>query len=563
MMSVASAALGFPCVPGYDLIERIGQGGMGEVFRARQAATGRMVAIKILIPSSLEDAAVCVMRFRREAELMARAAHPHIVAMLDAGTSAGRPYLVTEFISGGDLRRLLKPGQPLPLDQARPILKAVADALQCLHQQGILHRDLKPENILLDGETPKLADFGIAVEETHVGQLTRASQAIGTPGYAAPEQHYRLPIDERADQFALASVAYEMLTGHKPLGAFKRPSEHNRHLSSKVDAVLLRALQEDRNDRYPDVGQFTRALDAALAQGTGRNNRRAVLTAACAGIAGLGLAVGASPFLWMLLQGNKGSEPLPTITNSLGMQLVLIPPGEFLKGATPDDLDADDSERPQRLVQIANSYYLGAHEVTVGQFQAFVQATGYQTEAEKEGGGYWDDVSRSIRFDPEVHWRLPNWGRPAELDHPVTQVRWNDAVAFCEWLSALEGVLYRLPTETEWEYACRAGRTTRWCCGEDLGSLVDVAWYDANSHSQVQPVGRKKPNRWGLYDMHGNVCEWCQGSPPAQVGQAKKPCCGGSFENGPMECRASYRDCMPPSYRYFTIGFRVCRMAGP
>jgi formylglycine-generating enzyme required for sulfatase activity len=186
--------------------------------------------------------------------------------------------------------------------------------------------------------------------------------------------------------------------------------------------------------------------------------------------------------------------PLETITNSLGMKLALIPAGEFLMGSPDSDEIALDREKPQHQVKITRPFYLGVYLVT-------------HADYEKVMG---DNPSRF-----KGHRR-----------RPVEQVSWFDAVAFCNQLSDLErypryyensgdevsivdGNGYRLPTEAEWEYACRAGTTSKWSFGDEESQLPEYAWYDANSDNTTHPVGEKEANPWGLHDMHGNVAEWC------------------------------------------------------
>ena len=231
-------------IPGYEIIRPIGQGGMGEVYLARQLSLGRPVAVKILSLVSRSDPSEQIARFRREAELMARVHHTNVVQVHDSGTVDGRPYLVMEYIEGGDLRGRMEPGRLLPGDQVRPLVLPVAQALTCLHAHGIVHRDLKPENILMHhGCTPMLTDFGLAVLDTDVGGQTQTDGLMGTPGYVAPEQQYGLGVDERADQYSMAAVIYELLTGHRPLGILKPPSQLGPGLGPGVDTVLLRALR--------------------------------------------------------------------------------------------------------------------------------------------------------------------------------------------------------------------------------------------------------------------------------------------------------------------------------
>jgi formylglycine-generating enzyme required for sulfatase activity len=188
---------------------------------------------------------------------------------------------------------------------------------------------------------------------------------------------------------------------------------------------------------------------------------------------------------------------------SIGMKLKLIPAGEFLMGSPDSDPDADNGEKLRLRVRIMKPFYLGVYPVTRGQFRRFVEAAGYRTEAEKvgKGGRGWDGAAGNWVQNPKFTWRSPGFEQTD--DHPVVNVSWNDASAFCEWLSGQEGQKYRLPTEAEWEYACRAGSQTRYCFGDDEKMLGEYAWYAANSGSRTHAVGEKKPNAFGLHDMHG------------------------------------------------------------
>jgi formylglycine-generating enzyme required for sulfatase activity len=232
------------------------------------------------------------------------------------------------------------------------------------------------------------------------------------------------------------------------------------------------------------------------------------------------------------------------ITNSIGMKLVRIPPGEFKMGSGEsaeataaffnktygeDLLSAGffKGEHPQHRVRITKPFYLGTYHVTRGQFRQFVKDSGYKTEAEKAhnpGAWGWDPDKKEFSFNEKYSWR--NTGFDQTDEHPVVNVSWNDAVAFCKWLSKKENKTYRLPTEAEWEYACRAGTTTRYYSGDDPETLAKVAnvadaafkaKYPGEKYTIkasdgyvfASPVGSFKPNAFGLYDMHGNAWQWC------------------------------------------------------
>ncbi len=242
----------------------------------------------------------------------------------------------------------------------------------------------------------------------------------------------------------------------------------------------------------------------------------------------------------VLLFGSPAvGQQLKEITNSIGMRLVLIHAGSFTMGSPVNELEVRPDETPHE-VKISKSYYLGIYEVTQEQYD------------------------KVMGHNPSAFQGAKN---------PVETVSWNEAVSFCKRLSSgpdekLAGRVYRLPTEAEWEYACRAKNTTSYCFGDKAESLEEYAWFGEGRGGSEHPVGEKKANSWGLYDMHGNVWEWCQdwyGNYPA--GDATDPngpsegtsrvYRGGSWNGLAAHCRSAHRSSNDPLRRSYSLGFRV------
>jgi predicted Ser/Thr protein kinase len=241
-----------PLFPQLEVLELIGRGGMGAVYKARQPSLDRLVALKVLPPEAGRDPAFAE-RFNREARALARLSHPNIVAVHDVGRAGEFYYFVMEYVDGANLRQVLRDGQLTP-EQALRIVPQICDALQYAHEEGVVHRDIKPENILLDKKgRVKIADFGLAKllgHDTGNFTLTGSRQVMGTLYYMAPEQVERpLEVDHRADIYSLGVVFYEMLTGQLPVGRFPMPSE-KAGTDAFLDDVVLRALEREPAKRY-------------------------------------------------------------------------------------------------------------------------------------------------------------------------------------------------------------------------------------------------------------------------------------------------------------------------
>jgi tRNA A-37 threonylcarbamoyl transferase component Bud32 len=244
--------------PQLEILELLGQGGMGAVYKARQKQLDRLVALKILPPQVAQTEAFAE-RFTREARSLAKLNHPRIVSVYDFGhTEDGLYYFIMEFIDGTDLRHVIQAGE-LSAAEALAIVPQICEALQYAHEEGIVHRDIKPENILLDKKgRVKIADFGLAKlldRPATVYTLTQAGQRMGTPHYMAPEQiEHPGQVDHRADIFSLGVVFYEMLTGELPLGRFAPPSQKVQ-VDVRLDKVVLHSLEKEPERRYQHASE--------------------------------------------------------------------------------------------------------------------------------------------------------------------------------------------------------------------------------------------------------------------------------------------------------------------
>jgi serine/threonine protein kinase len=257
-----------PKFPQYDLIELLGRGGMGAVYKGRQKGLDRLVAIKILPTTTATDPAFAE-RFTREARALAKLSHPGIVGIHDFGSADGLFYLVMEFVDGANLRAAIRAKTTTPR-QALAIVGQVCDALQYAHEEGVVHRDIKPENILLDKRgRVKIADFGLAKLLGGANAdvtLTQTHQAMGTPHYMAPEQwEHPQDVDHRADIYSLGVVFYELLTGELPLGAFAPPSKKIQ-VDVKIDEVVLKTLAKEPQLRYQSASAIKTDVTAVAAR---------------------------------------------------------------------------------------------------------------------------------------------------------------------------------------------------------------------------------------------------------------------------------------------------------
>ena len=266
-------------------------------------------------------------------------------------------------------------------------------------------------------------------------------------------------------------------------------------------------------------------------------------------------------------------------TNSLGVTMILVKPGTFVMGSPPTEDDGpyhSRIEETQHVVTLSKPFYLARTEVTNGDYLQFLWQTGYDgfQEANEHYLAHWGKP---------VIWKLKKGDREAVLGLKTSRfwktaihfISWKNAVAFCRWISQREGRKYRLPTEAEWEYGCRAGSSDRFCFGDDEQLLLQYAWYKDNSGLVPCPVGAKRPNAWGFCDMHGNVWEYCQDywaeypdhpvvDPTGPAGGSGRVIRSGYFSTGPSGVRSARRSYMPETGAPYAGGFRIaCDITRP
>ncbi len=668
---------------GFEVQRKLGAGGMGSVYLARQTMLDRAVALKTMAPQLAADAEY-VARFQREAMTAAKLSHPNIVQVYAGGRHDGAHYIAMEYVEGETLQARIERQQRIPPHEAVAVALYIAQALRyAWNTARLIHRDIKPDNIFLstNGEV-KLGDLGLAKRVGEGGaHMTSTGVAMGTPHYISPEQAHAEPdIDFRADIYSLGCTLFHMLAGHPPYQGKSALAVMAMHLTAPpaslakawpecpplLSAAVDRMMARDRAQRpasYDDlVAMLYRVCEAlqkpspvALAAAKATPPRRVVvkgshaptpvppvaapsvesarpaavkksrvplvLGAAAAlfalAVAAVGLALHArrppraqpaprelTPVPVPVVKpgpaigATRTFAPLPggPFTNAVGGEMVWIPAGDFPLGSTPaqraaavqnglgsDDLASLEGAEP-RKVRILAGFWLGRTEVTVGQWRRFADATGYRTTAERQG---YVDAGRRVGQStsgqaPGASWRDPHYGFPVEDAHPVTCVSWDDATAFTTWMTVEaraakrlpEGRVFRLPTEVEWEYACRAGAETTFWWGEALEDAADrlnwVKGHGRDTFAFVSPVdffGERGRNGFGLADMLGNVGEWCldgfetNGARVAyQPGVfAKRVLRGGAFVTGSVGYpRCASRGNFFADRSYFVVGLRVC-----
>ncbi len=535
--------------PQYEIRGILGRGGMGAVYKGWQKSLDRFVAIKILPPGFDDGVSDFSERFKREAKAMAQLKHPGIVAVHDAGeTSGGLLYFVMECIEGTDVQRLVNEHGRIEPGEALRIISHVCAALGYAHSHGVIHRDIKPSNIMIesDGDV-KVADFGLAKStspETTV--LTMSNITMGTPDFMAPEAMKGVAhVDHRADIYAVGVMLYQMLTGKVPRGKYDPPSRIVPGLDKRLDRVVDRALQPERVARYASAGEMgaalapiTRSIAKRVSAGVGAtvSRKKPILLA----IVAVALVAGLVRFLPWKKGTEKPKGPHTLVAEATadaggkkagaeGMPLVVRGPVEPRHASKAAPFV---NTLGQEFVPVPGTMVLFCRwETRVKDYAVFAKGatvdTSWKTQTSRDG-------SVPVSREPE---------------YPVCAVSWDEAKAFCTWLTENEiaggklpkGMNYRLPTDEEWSRAVgleqEEGATPKerhrknktdypWGTGYPppkarMGNYADSKYHQefpkenwiegyTDGFATTAPVGSFEPNHFGIYDLGGNVWEWCE-----------------------------------------------------
>jgi eukaryotic-like serine/threonine-protein kinase len=544
----------------YRIAGVIADGPTGTLYEAVETSTDRRVALRHLHDRIGHDDAA---REKFMKSVCKGLKHANVIAVEGIESQGDDQFLVMEFVGG---RPAGTPGTRMPWRLATRFVRDAARGLAAIHNAGLVHGQIIPRHLIIthDGAA-KLADLGLAgLDETPVN-----------PDSAAPELVHGQPADARTDLYALGATYFTLLTGRPPFAdAGNTIDVYDAILHCPVptvgagvpdmpircDVIVQKAMAKDPPARYESAEEFLADLDTMLADDEPRRRitlpklppRRPYWRRPAALAGALILLVGLAAWAWRVygpyLQPpatNSAARPeetaLPTVTNSLGMVLARVPIGRFLMG---DPLIHD--ARPPHPVRITRPFLIGIAEVTQAQYQQVV-------------GEIPSEFANDLR--------------------PVENVTWNEAVAFCEKLSAraaeqAAGRVYRLPTEAEWEFACRAGTGTAFSLGAVLSAEkanTVRSGLRATTEARTYPA-----NPWGLFDVHGNVWEWCQDwyqidyylvaiavDPTGPREGRLRVARGGSWETDPTDCRSASRGAFDPQARSPAVGFRVvCNVEG-
>ncbi len=479
----------------YRAVKYIGEGAFGRTFLAvDQQRLDSPCVIKQFLPLQQGKA---FELFKQEAQLLMNLGqHSQIPDLLAFFEQETRFYLIQQYVEGQDLFKMLLQKKYFSEAEVTDFLLQLLPVLQYIHDHKVIHRDIKLDNIILKqlpspsgrgvgGEgVMVLIDFGVS-KQLSTTIMTKLGTVAGTPGYASPEQMRGL-VDNTSDLYALAVCAIRMLTGCLPeekngsivdeifdIAEFewvweKILQQKNMTVSNHLRAILNKMLQDKMKERFQSATEVLQALNNS---GTGRQPVTNTNT---------GNQMPVPP------RSSNSKSYTENLGNNITLDLISIPGGTFMMGS-----NEYDNEKPIHKVTL-QPFFMGKYQVTQAQWRVIANR---------------NDLKVKIDLKPD-----PSYFKGDQ--RPVEQVNWYEAVEFCDRLSKLTGRQYQLPSEAQWEYACKAvtshqSPVTKYSFGDDESKLGEYAWYNENSGSQTHPVGQKTPNNFGLYDMHGNVWEWC------------------------------------------------------
>ena len=552
----------------YRIIKKLGQGGFGITYLAENTLLEGKVAIKefffkeycerdnatchVTIPTSgnREIVECFKQKFIKEAKTIFRLNHPNIVRIHDVFEENGTAYYVMEYIEGESLGDMVKRRGAIPEAEALGYVKDAASALEYIHSKNINHLDIKPGNLMKRKEDGRIIviDFGVAKQYAAVISegCTPACISYGYSPAVLYRKNGEQSFSPQSDVYALAATLFKLLTGNTPPEAIEVLGEglpvaelQEKHISRSVISAIAMAMK-GRHERTQSIVEFVSNLE-------NRANKSQKLIFKRGWLWALVVAV-AIVAIWLMVPFNKGASSdnssndsiyTPKIktfyANGVPFDMVEVRGGTFRMGATSEQgRDAENNEKPVHSVTLSG-YYIGKTEVTQALWKA-------------------------VMGNNPSHFKGDNL--------PVEWVSWNDCQEFIRKLNALTGQNFRLPTEAEWEFACRGGNNSRGYKYSGSNYIDDVAWYAGNSGIETQPVTAKSPNELGIYDMSGSVLEWCndwyggyrcgaQTNPKGSYDESTRVYRGGSWNSYARGCRSSFRSCAFPSYSYDYLGLRL------